>query len=233
MNRELKFLLSIACVVGALTVEVSCGWTQQEAQPAPAPIGQKAVKVVLKHYAMNRLALDPKTGKPLPNDGSWSIGKTTPAACPQTTVICVEVFYQVPAESVQCSWVVMLNGDGSDGTFLDENDDAEQYLLRKATQSEAKALVDSRKKPIYPPIAVAAHVSGAVPMEVLVGKSGEVQKIAVMSGPAMVQQAAADAAKGWSFKPLMVGTRAVPFETQLVFTFRTTGPPVASVDMEP
>jgi protein TonB len=126
-----------------------------------------------------------------------------------------------------------MNADGTDGTVLDQNDDAERYLIRTVSQSEAKELVNARKKPVFPQIAIMAHVKGTVTMNALVGKSGEVQGVKVLSGPPMEQQAAADAARAWSFKPLMVGARAVPYEVQLTFDFETTGPPFGTVTMKP
>ena len=96
----------------------------------------------------------------MPTDGSWSLSKASPAACSATEEKCVEVFYDVPAASVRCSWVVLLNADGADGQFLDENDSAATYLKRIVSRSEAIALVNTRKNPVYPPIAVAARVQG-------------------------------------------------------------------------
>ncbi len=217
----------------ALTNGSVPGWTQQETSPPVASMGWQAVRVVVKHYSVDPLVLDPKTRQPLPRDGIWSISSTPPAPCPKTQETCVEVFYEVPAESVRCSWVVQLNGDGADGTFLDENDDAERYMLRMVSQDEARALIVSRQKPVFPPIAIMAHVNGAVVMQVLVDGTGKVQKVTVLSGPAMEQEAALEAARGWHFKPLVIGTRAVPYEVQLAFTFQTQGPGNSSVRVAP
>jgi len=178
-------LLGATFAVGATP-----GMTQQEGPATPASVGSQAVKVVLKHYAMNPLALNPKTKEALPGNGGWSIGNARSVSCPQTTETCVEVFYQVPTESVRCSWVVLLSDDRTDGKFLDENDDAEYYLLPMISVGETRALVTKRI-------------------------------------------AAADAAKGWSFKPMTVGSRVVPYQVQLTFTFRTTGPPNGTVEMAP
>jgi TonB family protein len=230
LKRHISIVFTIVALSGGTAVR---GWAQQEGQQVPVSMGKQAVSVVLKHYALKSQAVDLKTGQPLPLAGSWSIGKLPPAACPQTKEACLEVFYQVPAESARCSWVVLLNDDGTDGKFLDENDDTERFMRLKISQSEAKALVNTRKKPTFPQIAMMAHVSGAVVTEVLVGKSGEVQNVKVVSGPPMELQASADAAREWSFKPMMVGARAVPYEVQLVFTFRTTGPPYATVEVAP
>ena len=229
-SDAIKVFWIIVCVAGLTETR---GRAQQESPQAPVPVEKLAVSAVLKRYAINPLALDPKTAHPLPRDGKWSVSNVRPVSCPQTTETCLEVFYRVAAESVQCSWIVLLNRDSVDVKFLDENDDAEHYMTPMVSQNEAKALVNTRKKAVFPPIAIAAHVTGTVVLDVFVGKTGEVQKVAVESGPAMEQQAALDAARNWSFKPMMVGTRAVPYATQLAFTFRTTGPGFATVEMAP
>jgi hypothetical protein len=224
MVRGLGTYFSFLCAAAMAGAGLARGLAQQ------VSVGQQAVSVVLKHYALNPLAFDPKTGKPLPGDGVWSVIKTPPATCPQTEAPCVEVFYEVPAESVRCSWTVLLNPDGADGSFLDENDDAEHYLLREVSGGEAAAQVDTRKRPIYSPIAILAHVGGVVVINVLVGKSGDVQNAYCLSGPSMLMGASVDAASHWTFKPLTVGTRAVPYTIRIEFTYHTTGPGDAKVE---
>jgi outer membrane biosynthesis protein TonB len=80
---------------------------------------------------------------------------------------------------------------------------------------------------------MAAHVMGDVLVTVIVGQAGETQRGAPASGPAMLQSAAVDAAKQWTFKPLMVGARAVPYAVQLKLMFRSNGPQNSTVFMEP
>jgi len=223
-------LCYLVCALGAGS---TLGWTQRQSPSKPLSVGAQAVSLVLKHYTFNAAALNPKTEQPLAGKGNWSLSKATPASCPQTGETCVEVFYEFPAESVRCSWVVLLNADGADGKFLDENDDTERYMLFTATKSEAKALVDTRKKPVYPAIAVAAGVSGAIVLNVLVDKTGQVQKIAIVSGPTMLNGAAMEAARSWKFKPMMVGARAVPYSAQLTFSFRTMNPSMSVVEVAP
>jgi len=204
-----------------------------QALPAEPSLAQQAVSAVLKHYALNPLALDEKTGKLLPLDGKWSVSKTTPAVCPQTGAACAEVFYEVPAESVRCSWVVQLNTDGSDGKFLDEDDDTERYMLLKISDAEAKGLVIERKRPAFGALAMAAHANGIVRMWAEVGKNGKVEKIAMLSGPLINRQASIDAALSWTFRPKVIGTRAVPYQVQVVFTFKSMGPSNSFVDVAP
>lgn len=59
--------------------------------------------------------------------------------------------------------------------------------------------VDRRVEPVYPPIAWAAHVDGAVTLEIRVGVSGKVESAKVLNGPKMLQQAALDGVQQWTF----------------------------------
>jgi TonB family protein len=233
MGDGLKCALLIVCFWYTLGVRVTPGWTRQESPSKPLSVGAQAVGVVSRHYAFDPEALNPKTAQSLPSNGKWSLSKVPPASCPQTEERCVEIFYEVPEEAVRCSWVVLLNADGTDGKFLDENDDTDRYMRLKVTKDEAAALVDTRKKPAYPPIAVASGVAGAVILDVLVGKTGEVQKARIVSGHPMLQGASIDAARSWKFKPMMVGARTVPYEIQLVFTFQKVNPTFTRVDVAP
>ncbi len=174
---------------------------------------------MLKQFTINPSASDPNTHKPLRTDGSWLIGKNRPESCPEAAKTCVEVFYTVPDQSAKCSWTVSMNENGTDGTILNENGDADTYMLRKLSDSDAKPLIKSRAKPVYPAIARAANVTGDVIVRVVVGKSGEIQAVRPVSGAPMLLPASIDAAKKWTFEPLKLSDRTVPYETQLVFSF--------------
>ncbi|HEY2859616.1 MAG TPA: energy transducer TonB [Terracidiphilus sp.] len=187
--------------------------------PSAIEVGPQAVKVLVKQFAMNPQASDRNTHQPLRSDGTWAVAKSRPASCPAAVAGCVEVFYAVEAQGVKCSWIISLNEAGTDGTILDENDDAATYMVRTLRDSEAKALVESRSKPLTPPIATAAHVSGNVVTRVLVGKTGEVEGAWSVSGPPMLIQASLDAAKKWKFLPMKIGARDVEYELHVVFAY--------------
>jgi TonB family protein len=63
--------------------------------------------------------------------------------------------------------------------------------------------VDHRVPPVYPPIAKAAHIQGTVVFDIRVGASGKIESMKVVNGPAMLQQAAIDCLKQWTFHPFM------------------------------
>jgi TonB family protein len=59
--------------------------------------------------------------------------------------------------------------------------------------------VDHRVPPVYPPIAKAARVQGTVDFVVKIGVTGKIESMKVVSGPPMLQQAAMDALKQWTY----------------------------------
>jgi TonB family protein len=61
--------------------------------------------------------------------------------------------------------------------------------------------VEHQVEPVYPPIAIAAHIQGSVVIEITVGATGKIESIKVVKGPAMLQQAALDCIKQWAFRP--------------------------------
>jgi TonB family protein len=80
-------------------------------------------------------------------------------------------------------------------------------------------LIDHRVEPSYPPIAKAAHVSGTVVFDVVIGPTGRLDSERVVSGPAMLQQAAINALKQWTFHPYEQKGSAVPVSGKVLIDF--------------
>jgi protein TonB len=74
--------------------------------------------------------------------------------------------------------------------------------------------------PIYPAIAKAAGVQGTVVLQAMISKSGTIENLHVVSGPAMLQQAAVDAVNAWRYRPYMLNQQPVVVEAtvNVVFT---------------
>ena len=83
----------------------------------------------------------------------------------------------------------------------------------------ALSFVVSQPKPLYPPIAVAACVSGTVIADVTISTHGRVLGIRLISGPAMLQQAALESVKNWTFKHFTDKGEPVQVETQVAIPF--------------
>ena len=84
-------------------------------------------------------------------------------------------------------------------------------------------LAISQPKPIYPPIARAAHVSGAVVLHALISKTGTVENLTVISGPQMLQSAAVEAVRNWRYKPYLLNGDPTEVETQITVNFNFGG----------
>jgi TonB family protein len=83
----------------------------------------------------------------------------------------------------------------------------------------SKALLLDHPSPVFPPIAKAAEVFGTVELAATVGADGRVLKLHVVSGPRILQQAALDAVKRWTFKPYVVDGDAAEMETTITVPF--------------
>lgn len=73
--------------------------------------------------------------------------------------------------------------------------------------------------PLYPAIAKAAGVEGTVTLAATISKSGTVENLRVVSGPAMLQQAAIDAVKNWRYRPYFLNGDPVEVETTVNVVF--------------
>lgn len=83
----------------------------------------------------------------------------------------------------------------------------------------AQSLLIMKTLPRYPPIAKAARVSGTVVLDAVISTSGSVINLRVVSGPAMLQQAALDAVKTWRYRPYLLNGEPVEFETTINVIF--------------
>jgi protein TonB len=74
--------------------------------------------------------------------------------------------------------------------------------------------------PHYPPIAVAAHIEGTVILQATISISGTIENLRVVSGPAMLQQAALDAVSNWRYRPYLLNGKPLEVETtvNVIFT---------------
>jgi TonB family protein len=94
--------------------------------------------------------------------------------------------------------------------------------MRKIVQISADVMrgaIISKTVPEYPPIAKAAHVSGTVVLEAVIGKDGKIENLHAISGPAMLHQAALDAVRQWVYRPYLLNDEPVEVKTTVNVTF--------------
>ncbi len=81
----------------------------------------------------------------------------------------------------------------------------------------------SGSNPEYPPIARAAHVSGAVVLHAIISKNGTITDLTVISGPEMLRKAATEAAKDWRYKPYLLNGEPTEVDTEITINFNFGG----------
>ncbi|HTQ57703.1 MAG TPA: energy transducer TonB [Bryobacteraceae bacterium] len=74
-------------------------------------------------------------------------------------------------------------------------------------------------KPIYPPLAKQARISGVVRLDAIIGKDGTIQNLHVISGHPLLVPAALEAVKQWVYQPTLLNGEAVEVVTQIDVNF--------------
>src|SRR5271167_3765265 len=97
---------------------------------------------------------------------------------------------QEAAASQQTSSVAPVSGN--DGVTTSASD-------RTVISRSAADVVSHQVEPNYPLLAKQMKVQGAVIMQALIGRSGNIQDLHVLSGPAILSAAAREAVKQWHF----------------------------------
>lgn len=114
---------------------------------------------------------------------------------------------------------------GADGTRAFNNPPA--VVVHKPSPSTVRLpshLVEStliyKTIPQYPAIAKATHTEGTVVLQAMISKTGTIEGLHVISGPAMLQQAAIDAVKTWRYRPYLLNDQPVEVETTINVIFK-------------
>ncbi len=83
----------------------------------------------------------------------------------------------------------------------------------------AMSLLTHQTLPVYPVIAKDARVSGNVVIEAVISKSGMIESLHAVSGPAMLRPAALEAVRTWRFKPYIVNNQPIEVQTTISVAF--------------
>jgi periplasmic protein TonB len=76
--------------------------------------------------------------------------------------------------------------------------------------------------PLYPQIAQSARIEGTVILETVIGVDGHVTSVRVLRSIPLLDQAAMDAVKGWSFTPTLLNGTPVPVAMTVTVRFALT-----------
>jgi protein TonB len=75
-------------------------------------------------------------------------------------------------------------------------------------------------RPIYPSIARVAQVEGTVVVEAVISRAGTIESLHVVSGPAMLRQAALDAIRVARYQPYRLNDSPTEVQTTITVNFR-------------
>jgi protein TonB len=83
----------------------------------------------------------------------------------------------------------------------------------------AAEIISRQVQPNYPLLAKEMKVQGAVVLEALIGRDGNIQDLHVLSGPTILSTAAREAVKQWRFRPYLQSGQAVETEARITVNF--------------
>ena len=83
----------------------------------------------------------------------------------------------------------------------------------------AAQIISRPVEPNYPLLAKQMKVQGAVVLEALIGRDGNIQDLHILSGPTILSAAAREAVKQWRFKPYLQAGQAVETEARITVNF--------------
>jgi periplasmic protein TonB len=95
-----------------------------------------------------------------------------------------------------------------------------QDAPKKVSRSEALGAVASRVQPDYPAMARQLKIEGSVELEAAVSEKGAVTKVQILSGNAILTNAASQAVKQWKFKPFMEDGKAISVLAPITVNFK-------------
>ena len=101
-------------------------------------------------------------------------------------------------------------------TAAEVTTNAAEHVQMSADTAEAVA---NPVKPGYPVLAQKMKVQGSVILQALIGRDGSIQSLKVVSGPAILANAAEEAVRQWRFKPHYVGSEAVETQAKITVNF--------------
>ncbi|MBI2679817.1 MAG: energy transducer TonB [Candidatus Solibacter usitatus] len=90
--------------------------------------------------------------------------------------------------------------------------------IRVGGQVQAANLI-KQPKPIYPPLAKQARISGVVRFNALIGKDGTIQNLTLVSGHPLLVPSAQEAVKQWLYKPTLLNGEPVEVATVIDVNF--------------
>jgi protein TonB len=91
--------------------------------------------------------------------------------------------------------------------------------VNRVSSELAQSNLVSRVAPVYPALASAARVQGSVVLQFEISIEGRVQNVSVVSGTPLLNDAAIEAVRKWTYNPFVLNGRAIPVVTTATVNF--------------
>jgi protein TonB len=172
-------------------------------EPSPAP--------ALAPVVMTRAVLPPLEVEVVAGDERRTI---------QSTSNSVRVDLQ-PRTPFTTSAASSSPASSSSGTSSGSSDSAgiADATARVHLSPGAAEMLSRPVQPNYPLLAKEMKVQGAVVLEALIGRDGNIQDLHVLSGPTILSTAAREAVRQWRFRPYLQSGQAVETEARITVNF--------------
>jgi TonB family protein len=92
--------------------------------------------------------------------------------------------------------------------------------MTRISQGVSQGLVLKKVTPTYPRMALQLHKEGSVELLATVSKDGHITNIKVLSGDAMLTNAATEAVRQWQYRPYLLNGQPLEIETQITVSFK-------------
>jgi protein TonB len=182
----------------------------QSAEPSPAPALAPVVmtRAVLPPLEVEVVAGDERrTIQPTSNSVRVDLQPRTPFTPSSASSAPTGSSMPSPGSSSGTS-----SGSGDSGGIADAT-------ARVHLSPGAADLLTRPVQPNYPLLAKEMKVQGAVVLEALIGRDGNIQDLHVLSGPTILSTAAREAVKQWRFRPYLQSGQPVETEARITVNF--------------
>jgi periplasmic protein TonB len=168
--------------------------------------------------------LQPAPWRTLPSASQGS----APALQPPTVIPKSNPYADTPQVSNSIDWTGLAQngypigarndpfGPGSDIRVIEQK----PHAPAPVSQGVMTGLLLFKPVPVYPRIAIASRTEGIVVLEAIISKTGFIENLRVVSGPAMLRQAALDAVRQWRYRPYTLDGQVVEVETEINVVFK-------------
>lgn len=114
--------------------------------------------------------------------------------------------------------------EGGNGSVLRHDDAPATTTESDANSVRVSAAVMAglntfKADPPYPEQARQARVSGTVVLSVVVNREGKVTRVAAISGPVLLRDAARESVQKWTYNPYLLNGKAVSVQTTVMVDF--------------